>query len=171
MKHDEALKIAQDVVEQLRPHCERIEIAGSIRRVKPEVKDIEVCVIPKTIELTSGLFGDEKYKETSREFIDTVNQWYKIKGEPFGKYTQRRLIEGINLDLFMATEENWGCIYLIRTGSWEFSKQFMVWLLQKGLKCDGGYVWQGDKIIPTPTEERMFTLVGRSYIEPQNRNL
>ena len=33
-----------------------------------------------------------------------------MKGEPTGKYTQRRLPEGLTLDLFMADANNWGLI-------------------------------------------------------------
>lgn len=40
----EAHSIALAVLELLRPHCIRIEIAGSIRREKPEVKDIEIVL-------------------------------------------------------------------------------------------------------------------------------
>ena len=44
--------------ELLAPACERIEVAGSIRRGKPEVKDAEIVAIPKTYEVeTPGLFG------------------------------------------------------------------------------------------------------------------
>ena len=42
--YDEAYSIALVVLELLRPHCIRCEIAGSIRREKPEVKDIEIVL-------------------------------------------------------------------------------------------------------------------------------
>ena len=80
--HAEAQAIAQEVVEQLRPHCERIVVAGSIRRKKSEVGDIEIVAIPKPY--SSGLFENGLAK--------VVNQWKKIKGEmEFRKikYTQK----------------------------------------------------------------------------------
>lgn len=45
MKHEQALKIAEKVKALLSPHCERIEIAGSIRRKKPEVKVLKEPII------------------------------------------------------------------------------------------------------------------------------
>ena len=47
MNYDDANEIALRTLEELRPHCIRCEIAGSLRRLKPEVKDIEICAIPK----------------------------------------------------------------------------------------------------------------------------
>ena len=41
------LPITERLVSILAPFCERIEIAGSLRRLKPEVGDIELVVIPK----------------------------------------------------------------------------------------------------------------------------
>ena len=41
----EARAIADDVMVRLAPHCHRIQIAGSIRRLKPIVKDIEIVAI------------------------------------------------------------------------------------------------------------------------------
>ncbi len=47
-KLETARRIAEQLVESMQPYCERVMIAGSIRRGKPEVKDIEVCAIPRT---------------------------------------------------------------------------------------------------------------------------
>lgn len=79
MKHTEAYQIATRIKAELQPHCERIEIAGSIRRNKPEVKDIEIVAIPKPYEI--GLFESG--------IASVVNNWQKVKGELPCKYTQR----------------------------------------------------------------------------------
>lgn len=39
------LPIAQTLVERLRPFCQRIEIAGSLRRKRPMIGDIEIFAI------------------------------------------------------------------------------------------------------------------------------
>jgi DNA polymerase/3'-5' exonuclease PolX len=104
MEHAHALVIAEQARAALAPSCHRIEIAGSIRRRRPQVKDIELVAIPK--QVATGLFGDEWV--TDPDFCAVVNQWPAIKGQPTGKYTQRWLPEGITLDLFMADAENWG---------------------------------------------------------------
>jgi DNA polymerase/3'-5' exonuclease PolX len=80
----QATVIAERVKAELAPYCERIEIAGSVRRRKPQVKDIELVAIPR--QVTADRFGDET--ATDPAFCALVNCWTKIKGEPMGKYTQ-----------------------------------------------------------------------------------
>ena len=159
MTIQEAQKIAEKYLAELKPHCLRAEIAGSIRREKPEPKDIEIVCIPR-IETLDDLEG----------FSKVVNNLEKVKGEPTGKYTQRILPEGIKLDLFMATERNWGNIFLIRTGNWQFSKQIMFRILRMGLKQKDGYLWQGDKMLECKEEDDIFRLLNLVFIPPQNRN-
>lgn len=47
----DAVLIAEDLVRELAPLCERIEIAGSIRRMKYVVNDIDLVVIPREREI------------------------------------------------------------------------------------------------------------------------
>ena len=155
MEIKKARDIAEKYLNLLRPYCYRIKIAGSIRRNKSEVKDIEIVVIP------SDLIN----------FTYEVVKLGKIKGEPIGKYTQRRLPEGINLDLFIADKENWGNIFLIRTGNWQFSKYIMgVKVKQVGLEQRKGYLWKGSERISCFEERDVFNLLGINYIEPKDRN-
>lgn len=44
-----AEKAATDIVDALTPYCERIAVAGSIRRKKPWVHDIDLVLIPKDL--------------------------------------------------------------------------------------------------------------------------
>lgn len=71
---ENALAIAEGIVEALNPYCTIINIAGSCRRRKPEVKDIEIVALPKTIlapdspvslfhELTSDRVVSPDYKK------------------------------------------------------------------------------------------------------------
>lgn len=54
MKLAEAQAIAERVRAELAPFCVRCEIAGSIRRKRPEPRDLEIVCVPKTIP--GGLF-------------------------------------------------------------------------------------------------------------------
>ncbi len=158
----EAHRIALDVLEQLRPHCIRIEIAGSIRRKKPEVGDIEIVAIPKPFE--TGLFQSG--------IASVVNQWEKVKGELPCKYTQRILPEGIKLDLFLAEEGNWGSILAIRTGSAEYSHRVLAngWV-REGFKSEGGFLFREGERYEVREEQDLFQMARVAYIEPEGRNL
>jgi len=154
MNLNEAKAIAEHYVSLLKPFCKRIGIAGSIRREKPEVGDIEIVAIPQ------DLLG----------FTMEVNKLQRIKGEPTGKYTQRRLPEGINLDLFIANEKNWGLIFAIRTGSAGFSYRVLAkgWV-KAGYKSINGMLTKNGKKIEVREEKDLFGLIGISYIEPRFR--
>ena len=160
MKLEEIEKIAMNYLRLLEPYCERVRIAGSIRRRKAECNDIElVCV----------RYDDERERS---KFVAIVNRWEKVKGEPEGRYTQRILPEGIKLDLFMANKDNWGNIFLIRTGNWVFSRFMMgIRAKQVGLIHREGYLWsQGyDEKYPCYEEEDVFHYLCMDYVKPEDR--
>lgn len=163
MLYTEAKGIADNLVSLLTPYCHRIEIAGSIRRKKNIVGDIEIVCIPKPY--STGLFEDG--------IASIVNQWHKVKGElEYGKtkYTQRILPEGVKLDLFFAEEGNWGLIFAIRTGSSEFSHKVLAteWV-KRGYKSEGGYLTQDGKTYEVREEKDLFARISLSYVEPENR--
>lgn len=164
MEYNEALKIATEVKELLAPFCERIEIAGSIRRKKPEVKDIEIVAIPKPYE--TGLFESG--------IATVVSKWQKVKGELPCKYTQRILPQGIKLDLFFAEPANWGLIYAIRTGSADYSHKVLAYNWhRKGYISENGFLKlliQGT-VVPVKEEKDLFEICGIKYVAPELRNL
>lgn len=158
----EAYKIALKVLEQLKPYCERIEIAGSIRRKKAEVGDIEIVAIPKPYEV--GLFQSG--------IATVVNQWEKVKGELPCRYTQRIHPSGIKLDLFFAEEGNWGLVFALRTGAADYSHKVLAngWVRQ-GFKSDGGYLFRDGERYEVREEKDLFRMIGIPYLEPEDRNL
>lgn len=171
MLYQDALKIAIEVRDALAPHCERIEIAGSIRREKPEVKDIEIVAIPKPYEI--GLFESG--------CAQVVNQWEKVKGEmeywgrPGQKpcrYTQRIHPSGIKIDIFFCTGSNWGSILAIRTGPADYSHHVLAggWV-KLGYKSKDGYLHYGPQKIPVREEIDLYNLLKIPYTEPKNRTI
>ena len=170
----ERAKTAADVlVELLEPVCERVEIAGSIRRKSSYVNDIEIVAIPKP---DVNLFGEKFY---------SPSDIYKALGDdlpdppPFekkGVYYARFKFFGINTDLFITTPEKWGCIYLIRTGSADFARRLMTKKWQGGVCPDDlyfqdGRLWSTEQSDPldTPEEEDVFRFLGIPWAEPERR--
>jgi DNA polymerase/3'-5' exonuclease PolX len=167
--YEEAKLIAEKYLQILKPVCERIEIAGSIRREKKFINDIELVCIPSTIKIEDGLFG---YKdERSPEFIKLVDSFVRVKGNGAGKYSKLLLPEGINLDLFMTTKDQWGVIFMIRTGSAVFSQRMVTECKQNGYYVEDGFLWRkkDNVMIPCPEEEDFFRITKLPYINPYAR--
>lgn len=165
MKLEIAQIIAKTWVDWLAPACERVEIAGSVRREKPEVHDIEICLIPK-----SGVINPLEMKLV--ELAETRDFSF-IKNGP--KYKQLSLSDRINLDLFIVTPPaEWGVIFAIRTGPADFSHWIVTKKQQGGAlpsdcQVKDGAVWRGGKIITMPEESDFFDLLGFGFIQPQFR--
>lgn len=162
MEYEAALLVAQKYLEMLRPHCERIAIAGSIRRREAWCNDIEIVCIPKPYD--TGLFASG--------IALVAGQWPKIKGEFPCKYTQRMLPEGIKLDLFTAEPGNWGVIYAIRTGPADYSHEVLAtgWV-KKGYKGDGGYLIKNGKARGFREEQELFDFLGLKYVPAFERRV
>jgi len=43
---ERAEKIAAEVIKRLSPYCAQIQVAGSVRRKKPWVKDVDLVLVP-----------------------------------------------------------------------------------------------------------------------------
>jgi len=177
-----ALEEAQRLVECMKPVCEKVEIAGSIRRGASEVKDIEIVCIPKTIN--GGLFGD--MQERDPEFAKKFKGCKVNKGNfETGKYIQfethytmrprgdfKQPCFNINVDLFTARAENWGLIMAIRTGSAKFSHYKLAgkWSALGYMSVNGMLTKNGEEI-PIYDEKQLFELLGMNYVDPCNREV
>ncbi len=171
MKYLEALKIAEEVKALLAPHCERIEIAGSVRRMKPECGDIEIVAIPKPYE--TGIFESG--------VASVLNQYPKLKGEleykgrpgvKQCKNTQRLHPAGITLDIFFAHRDNFGYLLAIRTGSSKYSHQVLAstWVKQGYHGSEGMLTYKGCQI-SIPEEIDLFNLLKIPYVLPKDRTV
>lgn len=168
---EEIEPIAKEVRDLLVPHCRPgyCMIAGSIRRRKKLIKDIEIVCIPNPYDI--GLF---------KSGIATVIQdWKKVRGELGKKCKQTtRIVPAsivkddsviIKLDLFLVNLKNWGLQIAIRTGNSKFSIGLMESLKRQGLRSEGGYITRGGKPIAVESEKDFFKLCNRQYIKPQLR--
>ena len=123
MELSEAKIISVKYCLKIKPYCvdKRLFIAGSIRRMKPDVHDIEIVALP-LFDVENDLFGEPIRKVRSKRFIETVNGFGNIiKGNANGKMMQIELPEGIMLDLFIPDDFDYWRQFVIRTGSADYS--------------------------------------------------
>lgn len=170
--YSEALFHAEALKKELAPHCVRIEIAGSIRRMKSQVKDIEIVCIPKPFESEGTMFQSG--------LAEVLHKYELSKGLlEYGKtrYTQRILPVcgplGLVADIFICNESNWGLTMVYRTGSTEFN---MKWLkLAKSLHyhMENNQMFivgrKNRSAIAIPEEMDLFTRLGMKFISPIER--
>jgi DNA polymerase (family 10) len=177
LPYSQAKNLADRIVEELRPGCVRIAVAGSVRRERETVGDIEIVAIPR---FQVDLFKEDLENEpTELDLIleRLVTQGRLSKPVKNGtKYKQFGIpaVDGLMLDLFLPRLDNWGIIYAIRTGSADFSKKLVTQqckggLLPDGYLVNGGMLWHQGRAIPTPTEQGVFDLLDSGWIPPKER--
>lgn len=186
---DVARRAAERLVTTLAPACARIEIAGSIRRGKPEVGDIELVAIPSVMETTQlDLFGEVRAVQKRNlldEELERLIEMRAIRRTPpspdaraaWGEHYKKLWLAAggqvVQVDLFLAQEENWGAIYCIRTGPAAFSQALVTHfkLHTPYRQQDGALVVEATgELVPVPEEADYFRLAGVPYIEPGGRS-
>lgn len=161
--------------ERLARYCVRFEVAGSVRRRKATVHDIEIVCIPRPT----------KTGHRSVSWVLAVtNLGRVVKGDPMGgKYIQilcrpfllddlRKDIQ-VTLDVFTATAHNWGLIYAIRTGSAAFSHRLARGWVRSGYNSVDGVLRRhtDGASIEMPEERDVFALAGLPFVAPQDRDV
>jgi hypothetical protein len=140
----QARAAAEQLKAELGRYCDRIEIAGSIRRGAPMVKDIELVAIGLTGKepIPGQLFESRPFDYLERFLETTVSAAKhrslvrpKMRGDrkaPWGTrykwlwWTFERVTYPV--DLFQVTRETFAPQLVIRTGPAEFSKRLVMQL-------------------------------------------
>lgn len=128
MKHDVAFKVAEALVDHLRPVCRRIEIKGSIARLKAEPGDIEILAVPdpSPVPRAKPEFGKpipRSYNTLLDKMIDQMRLDRAIEVYGDGDRQKKFWLNyaGIKVDLFICIPpSDWGVQAVIRTGPKEF---------------------------------------------------
>lgn len=130
----EAFGVIEDLFPLLEPACRTLQVAGSIRRGKSEVSDVELVAVPRVVMTPIDLFG-QVFDET--DLLDdacdqllskgTFTQRLDVNGYPrWGKRTKLISYRGVAVDLFsVLPPAQFGVILTIRTGSAKFSRRLM----------------------------------------------
>ena len=176
-----ARSVGEDLVRLLVPFCERIEIAGSIRRQRPQVKDIELLCVSR-VRSTQDLFGDlatNSYElDLKLDGLVADGTVLKKRANKSGRYSygeQNKLLvhvpSGVPVDVFSASTENWGMSLVVRTGPKEFNVRMMSRFRELGMRghAYGGVTDQGGTEIECPDEETVFRLLGWPWMSPERR--
>ncbi|MFZ0441431.1 MAG: DNA polymerase/3'-5' exonuclease PolX [Methanobacterium sp.] len=152
------LPVAEEIKENLSSlnYVNRVEIAGSIRRRKETVGDIDILVTT-----TNPLDVMEFF--STMDMVDDI----VVKGPT--KSTVRLKESGIDVDLRAFDDEIFGSALMYFTGSKETNVELRRIAIAKGLKLSEYGVFKGDDLLSGRTEDEVFQTLGMSYIEPELR--
>ncbi len=153
----EVLPLAEEIKSRLidLPQTDRVEIAGSIRRWKETVGDIDILVI------------SEQPVEVMDYFVsmDIVGEII-VKGP--AKSTVR-LKKGIECDIRVFDEEVFGAALMYFTGSRELNVQMRKLSISQGLKLNEYGLFKKEKKVAGKTEKEIFQALKLDYIPPELR--
>ena len=179
----QVLPVADKVLSQLEPYCEKLCIAGSVRRKKAFVGDIEILAIPKfeTLVPYGELFGNiENLLELKvQEFIEAGIFKLRVKsnGTTTNGHAVKLLVDtksNIPVDIFITTKENWYSALVCRTGGKLNNEEIA------GRAKKTGYRWKMSgcgfehaitkQMTRMDSEEAIFNFVGLPYLPPEERS-
>ena len=120
----EAQRIAAPIKTTVEPQCELIEVAGSIRRQKPKVHDIDFVVVAKSDVEWQKI--NEKLKQLKAKPNCSGNSVIKAFVPCQDGFFQ--------VDFYRAKPSTFGIHLLVRTGSAEHNMWLASYALSKGMR-------------------------------------
>ena len=155
MELERALMLASEIVKLLMPHCERVQVAGSIRRQRSAVTDIDLVLTPE-----------------DRWGLDSaVMRLGKVKMSGL-KVARVTMDDGVQVDIYYATPETFAVLLLIRTGSKENNIRLCALAKKRGwylaASGDGLFNEHGERIAGD-SERSIYDALGIPYQEPWER--
>ena len=138
-----------------RKEIRQVSVAGSVRRQKETIGDIDLLVV------------SDKPKETAKFFV-SMPEVEKIWAQGDTKCSVR-FKEGFDIDLRMVKQNSFGSALQYFTGSKEHNIATRKIAIEKGLKLSEYGVFRGEKQIAGKTEQDVYKAIGLPYIEPELR--
>jgi DNA polymerase (family X) len=134
---------------------DQVEIAGSIRRRKETVGDIDILTVTNHPDEVMDYF-------TQMDLVDEI----VVKGH--SKSTVR-LFNGMDADIRVFKEDNFGSALIYFTGSRELNIQLRKIAISQKKKLNEYGVFNGQVRLASKTENDVFQALGMEYIPPELR--
>ena len=152
----EALPRAESIVTELKKFdaVDKIIIAGSLRRMRETIGDIDILVVSNRPRAVMDAF-------TSLDGVEDI----VAKGDTKSSIVLR----GINVDLRVVDEASFGAAAHYFTGSKHHNIRIRELGMKQGLKINEYGIFRGDERIGGEDEADVFASVGLAYIPPELR--
>jgi len=151
------LPVANNVLEKLKilKEVEKISLAGSVRRRKETIGDVDILVV------------SENPKKVM-DFFVKLNGVEKVWGKG-GTKASIRMKDGFDIDLRVVPKKSYGSALQYFTGNKDHNVATRRIAIDKGLKLSEYGIFKGKKQIAGSTEEEIYKAIGLPYIEPELR--
>jgi len=152
-----AMQAAEEFTGVLRklPEVKRISSAGSLRRQKERVRDIDILVVSRRPEKVMNTFTK----------IPAVRD-VLAKGETKSSV---RTKDDVQVDCRVVEARSFGAALMYFTGSKNFNIKLRQLAIKKGLKLNEYGAFKKGKFIAGRSEEEIFKLLDMAYVEPELR--
>jgi len=153
----QAVLIADEFIKALKklPEVKNISAAGSLRRYKETVRDVDILVVSEKPKKVMAVF-------TKLPAVGDVLAEGNTKSSV-------RTRDDVQVDCRVVEQKSFGAALLYFTGSKNFNIKLRQIAIRKGLKLNEYGIFRKEKFIAGRTEEEMFRTLGMSYIEPELR--
>jgi len=138
-----------------RKEIKEVSVAGSVRRQKETIGDIDILVVSSDIKKTS-------------EFFVSMPEVKKIWAQGATKCSVK-FNEGFDIDLRMVPQKSFGSALQYFTGSKEHNIATRKIAIEKSLKLSEYGVFRGSKQIAGRTEVGVYKAIGLPFIAPEMR--
>jgi len=135
--------------------AKRVEVAGSLRRMKETVKDIDILII----------------SDRSQKVMDTFYSCGAVKEILVKGPTKASVLsqEGIQVDARVVEPDSFGAALLYFTGSKSHNVKLRTLAVRKKLKINEYGVFSKDKRVASQTEQDIYKYLKMQYIAPELR--
>ncbi len=137
------------------PQVQQVEVAGSYRRGKETVGDLDVLVVARGSKAVMDHFG--RFPAVAEVLA---------RGET---KMSVRLTTGLQVDLRVVPTRSFGAALLYFTGSKQHNVVLRTRAKAKGLKINEYGVFRGDRYVAGRTEEEVYASLGLPWIPPELR--
>jgi len=153
----EILPKVKEVYEKLKKlkEVERVDVVGSIRRMKETIGDVDFLVISKN-------------PKPIMDFFVSLPGVVKVWGKGTTK-SSVRLKEGFDMDIRVLPKRSFGAALQYFTGSKEHNIALRKIAIEKGLKLSEYGLFRGPKMIAGESEEEIYQKLGLEWVPPELR--
>lgn len=138
----------------LHDQCEKLEVCGSYRRGRETCGDIDIVAIPKSLDDFKVWFSNVQLQKQ------------------IGKIAYYFSIDNVQIDIFLATKENYGIMVMNYTGPAPFN------VLIASLCREMGFIYTKQQILNSERksvsdffdDHDVFRFLNLDYVSPHNRN-